>query len=81
MYAVNTLFELVGAWLAWESVRKIKESRVVSGVLPAQIAFSVLWALEAVPYYLSVGHTLCALVALVRAAGCLVWSLRAWARQ
>lgn len=70
----NALFETVGAFLAWRSVLLALETPP-QGVSIAMVAFSALWAVWCFPYYRAHGDKLSASVALVRAAGCLVWTV------
>lgn len=78
---VNACFELVGAMLAWQNADAARHTRP-AGCSPALIAFSALWAVECVPYYLSHSDYDSALLASLRCLGHVLWSVRAlrWSR-
>jgi len=77
---LNACFEFCGALLAWRSAGLAKLERP-AGVAPSMVAFSALWAVECVPYYLEHNEYLTAVCAGVRCAGHVLWSFRAlsWA--
>ena len=70
---LNAACELVAAGLAWRSVWEALET-APRGVYWPQMAFSALWAIECIPYYLGHGDAWSALFAVWRCAGCLVWT-------
>lgn len=59
---VNVVFEVVGAFLVLRALKGCPVEDV--------LGWSALWAIECVPYYLSVGDTASAAAASVRAAAC-----------
>ena len=71
-HLVNAVFELVGGALA---ARGMLSSEAPLGARAA-LAWSALWALQCVPYYLSVGDQLNAGLALLRALALAMWVLR-----
>lgn len=76
MDQVNLLFEVVGALLSWYNVRTSWDTPP-QGVSVSVIAFSALWAVECIPYYLGHDEVFTAVAAGARCAGHLVWSWRA----
>lgn len=78
---LNALFELVGACLAWQNADAARHTRP-AGCSPALIAFSALWAVECIPYYLAHQDLNSALLASLRCVGHVLWSARAlrWSR-
>lgn len=79
--ALNAGFELVGALLAWHNAALARAERP-QGCSTALIAFSALWSVECVPYYIEHGDGLSACLAAARCVGHGVWSVLAlrWAR-
>lgn len=77
MNLLNASFELVAALLAWRSVQELRQAGCASGVYWPQFAFSALWAVECVPYYLTHGDTWSAGLAAVRCAGLATWTMLA----
>lgn len=77
---LNACFELVGACLAWQNARAAKLERP-AGVAPGMVVFSALWAVECVPYYIAHAEHVTALLAGMRCAAHVLWSIRAlrWA--
>ena len=69
---VNALFELVGCALAARGAMCER----VHGSARLALGWSGLWALQCVPYYLSVGDGLNAWLAGARALALLVWVVR-----
>lgn len=74
---VNAVFEATGALLAWRNVQHVRVERP-SGVSPALIAFSALWAVECIPYYLAHGDWLSTVGAAARCLANVVWCALAW---
>jgi hypothetical protein len=75
---VNACFELIGALLAWRSVVEIMHTPA-RGVYWPMVAFSALWAVECIPYYLAHGDALSASLATLRGAGLATWTC--WAAR
>jgi len=70
---INACFELVACALCWASVWRLRRDRCVLGIFWPQVAWSGVWGLWCLPYYLGVGHFASFGVASVREAGTLAW--------
>ena len=70
---INACFELVACALCWASVWRLRRDRCVLGIFWPQVAWSGVWGLWCLPYYLGVGHLASFGVASVREFGTLAW--------
>lgn len=50
---LNSVFEFGGALLALFNLKSLHRDKVVQGIHPVTVAFSALWAIQCLPYYLS----------------------------
>lgn len=79
MNTVNACFEAVAAVLAWMSVRRLLQAQCLArGIYLPSLAFSCVWGIACVPYYLSHGDHLSLVGASVRDAANLTWLTLAW---
>lgn len=75
---INAIFETVAACLAWRGVAVLVRDRAVKGIFWPQVAWSGVWALWCLPYYLSVGHTFSFAASCVRELATLTWLALLW---